>query len=98
MPPWQLVLNNALLYGLALSLVLGAIMAISLVLAPDMWVGDYPPDIRAKVGPMSPRGARLRPFIAIPFFIAILVIPVLALSSLASPGGAVSFSPPPAAR
>ena len=51
MPPWQLLLNNALLYGLALSLVLGAIMAISLVLAPDMWVGDYPPDIRAKVGP-----------------------------------------------
>ena len=92
MPPWQLLLNNALLYGLALSLVLGAIMAISLVLAPDMWVGDYPPDIRAKVGPMSPRGARLRPFIAIPFFIAILVIPVLALSSLAGRVGSVPFT------
>jgi len=93
MSPWQPLLNNALLYGAALSLVLGAIMAVSLALAPDMWVGDYPPDIRAKYGPMSPRGARLRPFIAIPFFLAILVIPVLALSSLASRVGYVPFTP-----
>ena len=89
MPSWQLLLNNALLYGVALSLVLGAIMAISLALAPDMWVGDYPPDIRARYGLMSPRGARLRPFIAIPFFLAILVVPLLALSSLES----VPFTP-----
>lgn len=93
MPPWQLLLNNALLYGLALSLILGAIMAISLVLAPDMWVGDYPPDIRARVGPMSPKGTRLRPFIAIPFFIAIFVLPVLALSSLSRRVGTVPLTP-----
>jgi hypothetical protein len=92
MPAWQLLLSNALLYGLALSLILGAIMTISLALAPDMWVGDYPPDIRARVGPMSPRGSRLRPFIAIPFFLAILVIPLLALSSLASEVGSVPFT------
>jgi hypothetical protein len=93
MPPWQLVLNNALLYGGVLSLVLGAIMAVSLALAPDMWVGDYPPDIQARYGPMSPRGARLRPFIAIPFFLAILIFPLLALSSLASRVGFVPFTP-----
>ena len=34
MPAWQLLLSNALLYGLALSLILGAIMTISLALAP----------------------------------------------------------------
>jgi len=93
MPAWQLLLSNALLYGLALSLILGALMAISLALAPDMWVGDAPPDIRAKYGPMSPRGDRLRPFIAIPFFIAIFVLPVMALSSLASRAGSVAFTP-----
>jgi len=92
-PPWQLVLNNAFVYGLALSFVLGTIMAISLALAPDMWVGDYPPDIRAKYGPMSRRAARLRPFIALPFFLANLVLPLLALNSLESKVGFVPFLP-----
>jgi hypothetical protein len=90
---WQLLLNNALRYGLALSLVLVAIMAVSLVLAPDMWVGDYPPDIRDRYGPMSPRAARLRPFIAIPFFLASLVVPLLALDNLESKVGSVPFLP-----
>jgi hypothetical protein len=93
MLPWPVLLNNALLYGLALSLVLGAIMAISLALAPDMWVGDYPPDIRDKYGPMSPRAARLRPFIAIPFFLANLVFPLLALDNLEGKVGSVPFLP-----
>ena len=93
MLPWPVLLNNALLYGLALSLVLGAIMAISLALAPDMWVGDYPPDIRDKYGPMSPRAASLRPLIAIPFFLANLVVPLLALDNLESKVGSVPFLP-----
>lgn len=77
------LLTNALLFGLLLSLVLLVIMAISLAIAPDMWVHDYPPDIRAKYGPRSAKASRARPFIAIPFFLAILVVPLLGLQRLA---------------
>jgi hypothetical protein len=93
MLPWQVLLANALVYGLALSLVLGVIMAVSLALAPDMWVGDYPPDIRERYGQMSARAARLRPFVAVPFFLAIFVLPLLSLASLESEVGSVPFLP-----
>jgi hypothetical protein len=93
MLPWQMLLANALLFGLALSLVLGVIMTVSLVLAPDMWVGDYPPDVRERYGRMSPRAARLRPWVAIPFFLAIFVLPLLSLARLESELGAVLFLP-----
>src|SRR3990172_27498 len=54
---------GALLYGLTLSLILALIMGVSLALAPDMWVGDYPLDIREKYGAMSDRGRRYKPLI-----------------------------------
>ena len=90
---WSLVLTNALVYGLGLSLVLVIIMVISASLAPDMWVGDYPPDIREKFGPMSPRAARLRPFVAAVFFLAVVAIPLLGLYALTTRLGTISFLP-----
>ena len=42
------LLANAIVYGLILSLVLGAVMLVSYLIALDMWVGDYPPDIKEK--------------------------------------------------
>lgn len=79
---------DAVWYGLGLSLVLGAVMVISFWLAPDMWVGDYPPDIKAKYGEMSGRAKQYRPLIAVLFFGAILVVVSLALINLPAPVGA----------
>lgn len=69
-----ILVSSALLYGLALSLLLLLIMGVSLAVAPDMWVGDYPPDIREKYGAMSERGRRYRPIIAVLFFGAIFLV------------------------
>ena len=93
MPNWPLLFQNALICGLLLSLGLTIIMIISAAAAPDMWVGDYPPDIRQKYGPMSPRAARLRPFVAVLFFLVVLVIPILGLSALSAREGQVAFLP-----
>ena len=90
---WPLLINRALLTGLGLSLVLVAIMGISMALAPDMWVGDYPPDIKQKYGPMSRRAARLRPYVAAPFFLAFFLIPILGLLALRAKVGLVPFVP-----
>ncbi len=93
MSNWSLLFNSALLYGLWLSLALTAIIIVSQAVAPDMFVGDYPPDIKQRYGPRSPRSARLRPYIAAAFFLAILVIPILGLFALEAEVAYVPFIP-----
>lgn len=66
--------QNALLFGGLLSLALAAVMLTSFAIAPDMWVGDYPPDVRAAYGEMSERAKKVRPFVAVFFFGIILLI------------------------
>ena len=90
---WTLLIGRALAWGLGLSLVLVIIMIISGIVAPDMWVGDYPPDIRDKYGPMSPRARRLRPYIAILVFGAFLGLPYLGLLHTREGLGDLSFVP-----
>lgn len=88
---WSVVFNSALIYGLWLSLALTTLMTISGAIAADMWVGDYPPDIREKYGPMSARAARLRPFVAAAFFAAVLAILILGLFALRAKIDSVPF-------
>jgi hypothetical protein len=90
---WQLVLYGGLICGLALSLVLTALMLISGSIALDMFVGDYPPDIREKFGPMSARAARLRPYVATLIFAIVLLIPIIGLFALRVRLLAVPFLP-----
>ena len=90
---WQLLFYDALIYGLVLSLVLTILLVISGAIALDMFVNDYPPDIKQKYGPMSPRTARLRPYIASLLFITILVIPIIGLFALQAELLAVPFLP-----
>ncbi len=68
MPGWPELITAALINGALLSLTLVVIMLISGAVALDMWVGDYPPDIRDKYGPMSAKARRPRPFFGVAFF------------------------------
>lgn len=79
---WQILFYDALLYGLVLSAILTILTVISGAIALDMFVEDYPPDIKQKYGPMSTRAARLRPFIAALLFITVLGIPIVGLFGL----------------
>ena len=90
---WTLLVGRALAWGAGLSLMLVTIMTISGMVAPDMWVGDYPRDIRDKYGPMSPRARRLRPYIAILVFGAFLGIPYLGLLHTRPSVGELPFVP-----
>jgi hypothetical protein len=51
------LVENAVLFGLGLSVVLGVLVLGSLRLDPTMWVHSYPPDIREKFG-STPRRSR----------------------------------------
>ncbi len=90
---WRLLFYHALIYGLVLSLVLTILTVISGTIALDMFVDDYPPDIKQKYGPMSPRSARLRPYIAALLFITLLAIPIMGLFALQAEMHAITFLP-----
>ena len=49
-------------------------------LNPEVWLPDYPPDIRERFGPMSERAKRQRRLVGIPTFL--LLTGVLVLSSV----------------
>lgn len=78
--------------GLELSLALTTLMLVSFALAPDMYVGDYPPDIRAKFGKMSARSARMRPYVAVMFFAVAMGIPLAGLYQVRADIGTLTFS------
>ena len=90
---WQLLFSDALIYGFVLSLTLTILTVISGAVALDMFVDDYPPDIQQRYGPMSPRAARLRPYVAALLLTAILVVPILGLFTLQADIEYVPFLP-----
>jgi hypothetical protein len=90
---WPTLLNSALVCGMVLSVVLTAIMIISAAIAPDMWVGDYPPDVKERFGPMSPRAARIRPFVAVFVFGAAFAVPIIGLYLLSLNVGPIGVLP-----
>jgi hypothetical protein len=57
---WRLLVYYGLIDGRVLPLVLTILSVIARAIALDMFVGDYPLEIRDKYGPMSRRAARLR--------------------------------------
>lgn len=90
---WNILFYDALIYGLVLSVVLTILTVISGSIALDMFVDNYPPDIKQKYGPMSPRAARLLPFVAALLFLTILVVPILGLFALQAEVLSVPFLP-----
>ncbi len=59
MPLWPLLLHAAA-WGVVLSAVLFPLILGLTWLNPEIMLNDYPPDVRAKFGPMSARARRLR--------------------------------------
>jgi hypothetical protein len=91
MPDWNLLFREALISGLVLSLILTIFSVVAGSIALDMFVDNYPPEIRQKYGPMSPRAARLRPYVATLLFIPVLVVPVIGLFKLQTDIASVNF-------
>lgn len=90
---WQRLFYDAFIYGLALSLVLTILLAVSGAIALDMFVDNYPADIKQKYGPMSPRSARMRPYFAALLFLTLLAIPMMGLFALQAERNSVPFLP-----
>jgi len=76
------LLVHALWSGLALSLYLGSAFIALSFLNPEMWLGDYPPDIREAWGPMSPAARRQKWLLGVPVLAIALGMIVLATAQI----------------
>jgi hypothetical protein len=79
---WSIV-THALQFGLLLSAVLFALLLLVLRANPEIMLNDYPPDIKAKWGPMTESTKRQRAVVAAIF--AIVIFGVVAWSLNAVP-------------
>jgi hypothetical protein len=88
------VLGHALLWGSALSAWLTVAFVSLSAINPEMWLHDYPPDIRAKHGPMSPAANRQRWLLGAPVMAVALGIVIVATVRLVDGRpGTVGFGP-----
>jgi hypothetical protein len=80
MPDLTLLLQHGILYGAILSVLMVLSFVAAAYLNPEIWLPDYPPDIRERFGPMSERARRQRRLVGIPVFL--LLAGVLVLSGI----------------
>src|ERR1051326_6905954 len=86
------IIRHALAYGAILSGILCILLLGILWSNPEILLHDYPPDIRAKYGPMSERSKRQR--VPVVVFFGTVVLGVVAASFVAvraNSGGHIPF-------
>ena len=59
------VLNHSLIYGGILSGLMFLFIVGSMMFNPELWINDYPPDIRQKYGPVSEQTVKTRKWFGI---------------------------------
>lgn len=63
---WGSVIRESVIIGAVLSAVQTLLIVVSLMVNKEMWLQDYPPDVKARWGPMSAKAKRQHLFFAIP--------------------------------
>ena len=89
--PVTLVLLHGLIYGAVLSVLMGVIFLGIAYLNPEIWLNDYPPDIRERFGPMSEKARRQRTLAGIPVFLLLFGTIVLSAVRLTRIGDDETF-------
>ena len=88
---WNALLNHSLLYGAILSALSTVVILGSLRWNPEIWLNDYPPDVRAKYGPMSEKSRQQRRAVSLAYFLALLALLVISILQVGRAAGGFSF-------
>src|SRR5205814_724678 len=65
---WNIIIRESVWTGIALSVLLTALVIVIMRWNKEIFYDDYPADVKAKWGPMSEKAKRQRIFFAIPLF------------------------------
>jgi hypothetical protein len=90
----DILLGHSLWFGLILSLVLGILIWGSIYINPEIWLNDYPPDIRAKYGPASEKAKKQKKILVaifFPTFLAVLFVSMFQIPGVT--GNRLAFLP-----
>jgi hypothetical protein len=74
----MLSVERMLLDGALLTLVMSALLLLSFLVNPRIWLQDYPEALRKLAPPLTPAEKRQRVVIAVPLLLGFLLIPFLA--------------------
>jgi hypothetical protein len=86
-------LQQALMDGVILSLVLSVLVIGSLYYNPRLWLQDYPKAIQEKVPPLTREEKRLRGFLLVPMLLIIIGIPLISTYGIkAANSGSIQFA------
>ena len=78
---------HGLIFGAVLSAMMGVIFLAIAYVNPEIWLNDYPPDIRERFGPMSERARKQRTLAGVPVFLLLFGTIALSAFRLARIGG-----------
>jgi hypothetical protein len=86
------LLAHSITYGVLLTAGLSIMILASLYINAEMWLQDYPPDVRARFGPMSDRAKKQRSWLAVPFFLYLVGTLVISIMRLEPLVGSLTFT------
>jgi hypothetical protein len=87
------IIQLGLIYGGLLSAFLTIIILGSMAYNAEIWLNDYPPDIRAKYGPASEKTRRQKVWFTLLFFLSLVVILGFGIFQLRTQTGDITFLP-----
>jgi len=87
-----LILQHSLNWGVIYAAVLAVLISGSAWFNAEMWLNDYPPDVKAKFGPMSERTKRQRNWLTLLVIPVMMGGPLVAVWQLGAKMGDVGFA------
>ena len=86
------VMQNGLVFGGWMCVMFTTFLAVVGFVNPEIMLGDYPPDVRAKYGPQSERAKRQGAVIMPLFFVALIALFTASVLSLKQAVGTLTFA------
>lgn len=83
----MLSLERILIDGALFTLLMSALILVSLVINPRIWINDYPPEIRQRAAPLSASEKQFRSLFTVLFLAGFVVVPYLSTRALAEAAG-----------
>ncbi len=80
--------ERILIDGGLLVVVMSALVLVSLIINPRIWLQDYPDAIRKRAAPLTPAEKRQQRIFMIPFMAAVIIIPFFSTRAVVSIAGA----------
>ena len=82
MSVYSLAFQTGILYGFVFSLLFSALLLVMIKINPEMMLNDYPPEIKARYGPVSEKTKKQRKPFVILFLLIVIGVPLLSIMRL----------------